>query len=133
MAIVAVALGTAFAMTLAANAHFGSNPAATALDEAVSARIRTARDLLKYRGATLQPSVVQTTVPMPDGSPLPAQLQLQATAVAGGAASIAVSATATWLGKTLTVTRSATIAAGAPLPGTSVALPGLAPAPTGAP
>lgn len=132
-AILTLLLGGALTVALAASAHLGQDPVHVALDAALHAEMATARDLLKYQGTALQPVTIATTLPMPDGSPLPATLQLQATAQAGGDVAITISASATARGATQSLSLTSTVLAQAPLPGVSLTLPGLVPAPTGAP
>lgn len=130
VSIVAIAiLGGA----VAANAHFGPDPTQGALNAAVSRELSVALNLAKYQGTLLQPVSLQTAVPLPDGSPIPATISLAVGVLAGGQMNITVSATALEGG----VTRSATLSSGslapAPVPGSATTLGGLAPAPTGAP
>lgn len=132
-AIAAVFVGAVLAGVVAANAHFGPDPAREALDDALAREMGVARNLVKYQGTTLAPATVATSVPLPDGSPLPATLQLESTALAGGGMQITIAASATWNGATENRSLTTTLLAPAPLPGSSIALPGLAPAPTGAP
>ena len=133
MAVVTVFLGATLSVVIAASAHFGPNPARVALGVVLEREMATARDLDKYAGASLRPNAVSTTVPLPDGSPLPTTIQLQTTALPSGGTTIAIAATATWRGAPLSLSISSTIVAPAPLPGSAIALPGVAPAPTGAP
>jgi hypothetical protein len=132
-AIAAIALGAVLAATIAIDAHFGPDPARSALDAAAHRELAIAVNLAKYQGTTLQPSTISTTIPLPDGSPLPATLQLQDSPLPGGGSSLTILANATWHGATESLSLSTTTAAPAPIPGSTVALPGLAPAPTGAP
>ncbi len=132
-AIAAVFVGAVLAGVVAANAHFGPDPAREALDDTLAREMSVARNLVKYQGTTLAPATVATSVPLPDGSPLPATLQLESTALAGGGMQITIVASATWNGATENRSLTTTLLAPAPLPGSSIALPGLAPAPTGAP
>jgi hypothetical protein len=133
VAIVTVVLGAALSAALAANAHFGPDPARAALGATLDREMRTARDLIKYQGATLQPASVQTTLPLPAGSPLPATLQLQTSPLPDGGTQLTLSGTATWQGASESASLATTLPAPAPIPGSSLTLTGLAPAPTGAP
>lgn len=127
--VIAAVLGGA----IVAGAHFGPDPAQTALQNAIERELRIARNVVKYQGSTLQPVTLQTSVPLPDGSPLPATLQLTVTAGPTGAVQLTVAASAVWQNAAHNASLSATLLAPAPLPGASFSLPGYAPAPTGAP
>jgi hypothetical protein len=118
---------------IAANAHFGPNPTQSALQAVVSRELAAAENLAKYQGAALQPAAVQTTVPLPDGSPIPATLSLVVNSAGTGAVQISITATASEGSLTRSATISSELLSPAPLPGTSITLGGLAPAPTGAP
>lgn len=102
-----------------------------ALQSALRRELPLAVDALKYRGAVLAPATVATTLPMPTGSPLAAELSLQTVRLAGGALRISLRARALETRDRQTLVT--TLDAQAPLPGTTIDRPGLAPAPTGAP
>jgi hypothetical protein len=89
-------------------------------------------DVLKYQGATVEPASIATTVPMPTGSPLAARLSIAASPAPNGSLRIAIAAWAVDGAKDR-VELFATLASRAPAPGATLAAPGLAPAPTGAP
>ncbi len=133
VAILTIVAGAVLAGTIASAAHFGPDPARTALDDALAREMSAARNLAKYQGATIAPTSIQTTVPLADASPLPANLELQVTQLPGGGIALTISASATWRGANERRSLSSTLPPPAPLPGSSVTLPGLAPAPTGAP
>ena len=116
-------------MTMATHAA-GANTVRDALQDAAERETRVAQDVLKYQGATLAPVTIATSIPMPTGSPLPAQLAF-AKSVAGGVTTITITATAAQTGEQTAVTTQ--LRGQAPVPGTQVQAPGLAPAPTGAP
>jgi hypothetical protein len=132
-AIVAVVLGAALSAAVAANAHLGRDPAAQALDAALAREMTIARDLVKYQGTALSPASIQTSVPLPDASALPVTLQLDVATPQPGGVVVTVVAQAQWRGALQRRSLTSALLVPAPLPGTSVALPGLAPAPTGAP
>lgn len=132
-AIVTLVAGAALSATIAAVSHFGPDPAHAALDAAVRREMSVARNLAKYEGATIAPASVSTTVPLPDGSPLPATVVLRATALPDAALDVTISATAMWRGVSESATLSNALAPPAPIPGALLRAPGLAPAPTGAP
>lgn len=131
--IVAVFLSAMLSATIAAIAHFGPSPAHAALSAALAREMAVARNLEKYQGATLAPASIATTIPLPDGSPLPATMTLQATSLANAGLQLTITASALWNGSRESATLSSTLVPAAPIPGSLVALPGLAPAPTGAP
>jgi len=133
VAILTIVAGAVLAGTIASAAHFGPDPARAALDDALAREMSIARNLVKYQGATITPASIQTTAPLADASPLPANLELQVTQLPGGGMALTISATATWRGATEHRSLSSTLPPPAPLPGSSVTLPGFAPAPTGAP
>lgn len=118
---------------IVANAHFGPDPAQSAIDALVSRELAVAENLAKYRGPALQPTALQTMVPLPDGSPIPATLSLAVNAASSGQVQISITATARKGALTRTATASSGMLSPAPLPGTNITLGGLAPAPTGAP
>jgi hypothetical protein len=128
--IVAIAvLGAA----VVANAQFGPNPAQEALESAASRQLYVAQNLEKYQGTTLRPASVPTTVPLADGSHLPATLSLNTTPLAEGALRVTITASATWRNKQYTAALSRALAPPVPPPGSVTTLDGLVPAPTGAP
>ncbi|HEY9085460.1 MAG TPA: hypothetical protein VIN40_05940 [Candidatus Tyrphobacter sp.] len=132
-AVALVIVGAVLGGAIVASAHFGPDPAQSALSAAVGREMAVARNLVKYQGATLRAASLQTTVPLPDGSPLPATLQLQTAPLPNGGVQLTISASAIWRNATRTFSLTGSVLAPAPLPGSSLALPGLAPAPTGAP
>lgn len=118
-AIVAVITGAIGAALIAATHRFGPDPQQQALEAAVADEMRVAVDVAKYRGATLSPASIETTVPLPSSSPLPVHLSLTSSAAASGAVTITITATsANDATKSATLTQR--IAAPAPLPGSSV-------------
>ena len=132
VAIVALLAGAALGTASMAAHAASSSIVRTALQTAAQREMRIALDILKYQGSTLAPATVATTLPMPASSPLPAQLTIRTTLSADG--STAVSVTASSLDDaTQSVTLDAALQARAPLPGSQVEVPGLEPAPTGAP
>ncbi len=132
-AIVVLVLGAALSAAITASAHFGSDPARTALDAALQREMRTARNLVKYEHASLAPASIETTIPLADGSPLPATLHLTLVTPSPGGIVVTIAAQATWNGAVEHRSMTSGLLVPAPLPGTSSTLPGLAPAPTGAP
>lgn len=121
-AIVAVITGAAGAALIAATHRFGPDPRQQALETVVANEMRVALDVAKYRGATLAPVSIATTVPLPSSSPLPVTLLLTPTNIAGGGVTIAITATSA-SDATTSATLVQTIAAPAPLPGSSVMAP----------
>lgn len=133
VAIASIAVSAVLGAAIAADAHFGPDPAQSALSAAAEREMAIARNLVKYQGTTLQTRAVQTMVPLPDGSPLPASVSLNVAAQPSGLVQITISLSATWRGEARSASLSSALLAPAPLPGSSVTLGGLAPAPTGAP
>ncbi len=131
IAIVALLAGSALGAAVGAFHATAGTPIRDALQSAVRREIPIALDVLKYRGSSVVPASVATTLPMPGGTPLPARLSIQTTRLSADALRIAISAVATGSGQRATAT--AVLGARAPVPGSVVHAPGLVPAPTGAP
>lgn len=127
-AIAALAIGAALGVAAPAVRRLAPDARTAALRQLVRRELSTARDLLKYDGSTLEPNAIATDVPIPNATPLTADLRLDVRAVAGATL---VTVTATAVG--LTESESATIAARAMQPGSTIAPAALVPAPTGAP
>jgi prepilin-type N-terminal cleavage/methylation domain-containing protein len=132
LAIVAIVAGATLSAASVGARAAGSDTARSALQAAAQREMCVALDVLKYQGSIISPASVATALPMPAGSPLPATLSVQTAALSGGAISVAVTA-ATDSFPQQTATLRATVAQQAPLPGTRMRDPVLAPAPTGAP
>jgi hypothetical protein len=131
-AIVATVAGATLGAVANATRAAGGDPVRDALQAAATREARVALDVLKYRGASILPRTVATAVPLAAGTPLPADLSIVTAAEPDGAASVTVAAAARdGSGKRASVTES--LDARAPLPGARTTVPGLAPAPTGAP
>ena len=126
--IVALAIGAALGVAAPAVRRLAPDARDAALSQLVRRELATARDLLKYDGTTLAPNAIATTVPVNGASPMPVALQLDVRIVVGATF---VSITAGGEGRVATA--SATFAARAPQPGSTVAPAGLVAAPTGAP
>jgi len=131
-AIVAIVAGaTLGAAANAAHAAAG-NPIRDALTAAATHEVRVALDVLKYGDATITARTIATAIPMPAGTPLPANLSIAVAPAGNGATAVTVTAAdASGSGQRASVTES--LDQRAPLPGTQAPLPGLVPAPTGAP
>lgn len=127
-AVLTAAIGGALAVAIPATHRLGPDPRTDALQRLADRELGVARDLLKYEGATIVPNAVATTVPLPDGTPEPASLSLSVRAGSDGTAVTVVASDAE-----RSATASATVAARAPLPGSTVVPDGLVAAPTGAP
>jgi hypothetical protein len=131
-AIVATVTGATLGAVANAAHAAGGDPVRDALQAAATREARTALDVLKYDGATVTPQSVATSIPMPAGTPLPAELSIGVALYANGSTSVTVTALAAGpSGERAAVTES--LDARAPLPGSQTKAPGLAPAPTGAP
>ncbi len=132
-AIASVAAGAVLASAIVATAHFGPDPVQSSFATAAGRELDVAQDLEKYQGVALQSRTLRTTLPLPDGSPLPATLTLTVTNVPGGGRQLTINTTTMWHGVQHARSLSTTLLAPAPLPGSSLTLSGLAPPPTGAP
>lgn len=119
IAIVAIAISALGGATVAATHRFGPDPIQSALDQSVTREMRIAVDVMKYQGANLPTTSLATTIPLPSGSPLPVSYALASTTNLDGSVTIVLSATDT-NDATKKSTRSQTIAAPAPLPGSQV-------------
>lgn len=117
-AIADVVIGAIGGALIGATHRFGPDPQQQALEAAVADQMRIALDVAKYRGSTLQPLSIATTVPLPSSSPLPVSLSLTASPSAGGLTISITAASATDATKSATLTQ--TIAAPAPLPGSTL-------------
>jgi hypothetical protein len=110
----------------------GGDPVRDALQSATTREARVALDVLKYDGASIAPRAIATTIPLPAGTPVPAELSITIASEANGATSVTVTATSQANGgERASVTES--LDSRSPLPGAQAKAPGLAPAPTGAP
>jgi len=119
VAIVAIAAGAIAAATTAAFHRFGGDPIQSALESTVIREMRIAVDVAKYQGATLPTASIATAIPLPSGSPLPAQLTVSSTTNADNSITIVLTA-ADSSDSTKSATLSQTIAAPAPLPGARI-------------
>jgi hypothetical protein len=106
-------------------------PVRSALRQALAREMHVALDVVKYQGASIPPLSLATALPMPAGTPLPAQLSVSTAKLANGAIIVTVTAAAAD-GSGIRQSLSARLSRQAP-PGAQVVAPGLAPAPTGAP
>jgi hypothetical protein len=108
------------------------DPVRDALQSAATREARVALDVLKYDDASIAPRAIATALPLPAGTPLPAQLSISVVSKAHGVTNVTVVATAAAdAAETASVTVS--LDTRSPLPGATALVPGLAPAPTGAP
>ena len=126
--IAALAIGAALGVAAPAVRRLSPDARDAALAQLARDQLAIARDVLKYDGSSIAPNAIATTVPMPDGSALPVALRLDVRA-GDGATLVTVTATSGDRAQTQT----ATVAARAPQPGSTILAPGLVAAPTGAP
>lgn len=116
VAIVALAAGALGAVLIAVGHRFGPDPIQSALEATVIREMRIAVDVMKYQGASVPGTTIATTIPMPSGSPLTAQLSVSSARAADGSVTIVLTASSQ-NDSTKTATLSQTIPAPAPLPG----------------
>ena len=131
--IIAVVLATIGAAVVRESVSFSNVATADALGAAAREEARIAADSVKYDGNTLSPTSVATTLPMPVGSPIPAELSLSAQALAGGGISVRVRAVADTAAGQIVRNATLIVERRMPLPGSSVIAPTLVDAPFGAP
>ncbi|HEY5426768.1 MAG TPA: prepilin-type N-terminal cleavage/methylation domain-containing protein [Candidatus Tumulicola sp.] len=132
LAVVAIVAGAALNAAIATTHAAAVDPERAALQSAARREMTIARDVLKYRGASIAPAAAATTLPMPAGTPLAVELSIATSRTARGAIRVVVAAAASnRSGERAAL--EATLSARAPLPGAIVHAPGIVPAPTGAP
>ena len=134
-ATVAVAIFSLLAFALAGAAVIATrgaahDPAQAALARTAQGEALLAADVLKYDGSHLTPQAVATTVPLPNGSPLPAIVSLSVSRPNAGRVRIRGQASASD-GERAEVTLEAPPPV--PLPGSQLDAPLNAAQPTGAP
>ncbi len=130
MAMLFAAVGTGLVREGAA---FQSGVAADALAAAAHEELRIAADALKYEGSSLQPAAIATTLPMPAGSPIPAQISLSLSPLPGGTFTIRVRASSRIGSATLVREATLVVERRMPLPGSSITAATPVAAPFGAP
>jgi hypothetical protein len=135
-AVVAAGIVSLLGGVVAAVAVYGSHaaghdPIDAALRDAVAREMPIAVDALKYQGGALIPRSIATTIPTENGTHVAATIAISTVAASGGGMAVTIAATAAQGGQRASLTRI--VAARAALPGDSIVLSGLAPAPTGAP
>jgi type II secretory pathway pseudopilin PulG len=131
VAIVSVVAGAALDATILATHAAGTRPVRDALESEVRREMPVAIDVLKYQSGAIAPTSVATTLPMPAGTPLSARVSIAVSPDPAGSFRLTLTAEAG--DPTQRVQLTATLGAQAPVPGTIVTAPALAPAPTGAP
>lgn len=131
VAIVSVVAGAALDATIVATHAAGTRPVRDALENEVRREMPVAIDVLKYQGGTIAPATVETTLPMPGGTPLSTRVSIAVSP--GPAGSFRLTLTAEAGDPAQRARLTATLGNQAPVPGTIVTAPALAPAPTGAP
>lgn len=126
-ALISIAFAAVISGSLAAAHRFGAQPVDRALQALSQRELRVAVDVLKYQGGSIAPVTLETTAPLPGGSPVPIHLSIAATSLVGGGYSVIVHAAAD--GTNEGATASATVPQPVPLPSSEVPSPGNAPAP----
>jgi hypothetical protein len=132
LALVAVLAGTALSAVLGARHAAADDPIRDALQSAVRREMPIALDVLKYRGTSIAPASIATTLPMPGESPLPVQLSIGASRIGDGPLRVTITAASSGDDRRST-SLTTLIGDRAPPPGSTQRAPGLVPAPTGAP
>lgn len=125
--LLAVALAGA---TIVATRGDANDRAREALTRTAQREALLAADVLKYQGSQLAPQTIATTVPLPNGSPLPAVVSLSVSPSSEGRVRVKVQASAA-NGERAELTLD--VPPPAPLPGSQVSAPQNAAQPTGAP
>jgi hypothetical protein len=126
--IATLAIGAALGIAAPAVRRMSPDARDAALAQLAREQIAIVRDILKYDGSRVAPNAIATSVPLPNGTALPVVLRLDVRAVDG-----ATLVTATATSGDRTQAQTATVAARAPQPGSTILMPGLVAAPTGAP
>jgi hypothetical protein len=129
--IMAVVVASTLGAVVAATHRFGADPAQSALEASVASEMRVATDLLKYQGATISPTSVATTIPLPSASPLAATMSISTTTLANGGVSITIAGITESPPHSYSTTT--TLSQRALPPGSQVVAPTTIAAPTGAP
>jgi hypothetical protein len=124
--LLAVALAGA---SIVATRGAASDPPRDALARTAQREALLAADVLKYQGSQLAPQAVATTVPLANGSPLPAIVSLMVSPARDGRVRVRVQASAN--GERAESTLD--VPPPAPLPGSQLNAPQSAAQPTGAP
>lgn len=130
MAILFAAVGTGFVRE---GAVFQSEVTAEVLAAATHEELRIAADALKYEGSSLQPAEIATTLPMPAGSPIPAQISLSLSPLPGGTVAIRVRTSSPFGSATLVREATLVVERRMPIPGSSITAATPVAAPFGAP
>ena len=131
VAIACLVAGALLNATILATHSAGIRPARETLEAEVRRELPIAVDILKYQGGAVVPAAIATTLPMATGTPLPVNVSIAVAAQPGS--SIRVTIAAVGGNPPQRATLNATVGGQAPVPGSVVTAPGLAPAPTGAP
>ncbi|MDP9023970.1 MAG: hypothetical protein M3N13_01165 [Candidatus Eremiobacteraeota bacterium] len=130
VALLAIVVGASAAGMLAASRHFGADPVVAALQQTVENETRVAQNVMKYQGASLQPTSIATTIPFAGASPIPAHVSLDITSEAG-ATTVTVTAQSDRDASAM-VTLRTTLPSPQPLPSSIVQAVTAQPAPIGA-
>ncbi len=114
-------------------AAFQSGVTADVLAAAAHEEVRIAADAMKYEGSSLQPAEIATALPMPAGSPIPAQISLSIASLPDGAFTIRVRASGRGASGTLAREATLVVERRMPVPGSSITAAAPVAAPFGAP
>src|SRR5579863_31997 len=124
--IVAIATSAAIGGAIAAAHTFGPDLRYEALHAALEREAGLATDLLKYRGGTIVPATVATTIPLPGASPEPAHVSIGSSPMPNGAVSVTLAASLDDRPQE-TATFTTVVPAPAPLPQSTIVVGGNAP------
>ena len=131
--LIALVLATVGAGVVRESTSFSNTATADALAAAAREEVRIAADAVKYDGSTLAPNSIATSIPMPVGTPLSANLALSTQTLAGGGLSVRVRAGADTAAGVLVRDATLVVERRMPSPGSTLTAPSLVAAPFGAP
>ena len=131
--LIALVLATLGAAVLRESKSFSNTATADALAAAAREEVRIAADAVKYDGSAIAPNSIATSIPMPVGTPLSANLALFTRELPGGGLSVRVRAGAGTAAGMLVRDATLVVERRMPPPGSTLTAPSLVAAPFGAP
>ena len=126
IAVVAIATAALFGATIVAAHRFGPQANKEAMRAALEREMRIAADVLKYRGASIAPNTIATSIPVPGASPQAVHMAIATTTLPDGSTQVTLSATLD-SDPTQAASFSSMIAAPVPLPSATIITSGNAP------